>query len=348
MGTVRYFGGSRGDNTKNPAIDLKKLEILKKGKLPANIRYKYILKKKQEAKMGINTDSLGNYKKLLGQSLEQFDKTSKVTGRKSSKRALQALREMAMKKAAKENKALRQMVVVQRQNFHNGSVDAKGRIYDVASNQVGQVNLKNGRMAAMNGWAIGKYKAKSVRTNLAIQDAINKYSPYYINLRKMQQMQQTQGMGTQEVINLYGFGGNNTNPTGESQGLDQYYGSNIAGPRQNIGMTSWGAMSNNAWGTFTDNAWGTVSDNAWGTASTDVWGGISVGGLWGDKGARVWGTGSGKNYLRGAINFVITLFGFNPKIKGARDAKREFFAQNRQARRNGGSTVVRSSAPTRR
>ncbi|MGE3713631.1 MAG: hypothetical protein AB7F82_03765, partial [Alphaproteobacteria bacterium] len=225
----------------------------------------------------------------------------------------------------------------------NGSITSKGRIFDVAGNQVAYVNTKNGKMQAMNGWSIGKYKPRSIQTNLAIQDAINKYSPYYINLRKMQQMQQ--GEGAHGVVNLYGPTTPNAHtlygPSASEPSMSDYYGTAAGGPRQNIGMTAWGAMSNNAWGTFADNAWGTVSDNAWGTAATDVWGGISAGSLWGVKGTKIWGTGNGRNYLKGIANFMAAMFGLKTKAKWSTAEKKAIFSQ-RSSQRSG--SAVRTSA----
>lgn len=357
MSTIRYFNGSRETGRhRNPAIDLMKLEIRKKGKLPANMRYKYILKKKQEAKLGIDTDPSSphrSYKKYLNDGIDiaSMSKTNKLLGRLPSKRAQQALKEIALKKAHKEERALRAMVVVRPQTFSNGHINSKGRIYDIANNQIGYVNTKNGKISAINGWSIGKYKPRSIQTTLAIQDAINKFSPYYINMRKMQQMQQ--GIDAQQVVNLYGPSIPNAStmfgPAPGDPSLNDYYGQAAGGPRQNIGMTAWGAMSNNAWGTFADNAWGTVSDNAWGTAATDVWGGISAGNLWGVKGPRIWGTGSGRNYIKGIANFMAAMFGLKGKATWTKAEKISIMQKRRSTRGgSGGRTVVRSSAPSGR
>ncbi len=128
----------------------------------------------------------------------------------SKKAEEQALKQIAQKKAAKEAKALRQMVIVQPRNFTNGSIVKNGKIYDIAGNTVAKVNTKNGKIMLLGqAWA-GRWVNTSrnpMMTNALIQEAINKYSPYYINLRKMQAMQQGTvwgAAGTQEVINIYG------------------------------------------------------------------------------------------------------------------------------------------------
>ncbi|MFO0388522.1 MAG: hypothetical protein ACK502_02215 [Alphaproteobacteria bacterium] len=353
MSNTRNFIGGRAGRGGNPITDLVKLEIQKGGKLPPAARYKYILKKRMEAAQGLQ-DAHGkmklkgatvDYKNILGKKISDSKnkQIGNASGRFRSKRAEDALKQIAMKKAAKEAKAMRKMVIVRPQSFANGSINSKGQIYDVANNMVGQVNTKNGNMATTMGWSFGKYKPRSVMTNMAIQEAINKYSPYYINLRKMQAMQQGMVV-TEEVVNLYGY---NSSPQ-QSMHMSDHYGNDASGPRQNIGVTAWGAMSNNTWGTFADNAWGTVADNAWGTASTDVWGGISAGSLWGAKGTRIWGTGDGKNYLRKFAQAIAALFGISLNTKESRAAKREFLAQHRSSNRSGGGSTSAPRTTTRR
>src|SRR5690348_842051 len=115
-----------------------RIEIMKKGKLPAVDRYKQILKKK----MGENKEkALGNIKKPGFGFPSSFKEA-----RKMSKLAEQKLKEVAQKKASKEAKKMRQMVIVSPRNYQNGSIDKKGKIYDIAGNVVAQVNTKNGKI----------------------------------------------------------------------------------------------------------------------------------------------------------------------------------------------------------
>ncbi len=350
MDNRRTFIGNRQSGASRPPSGTSPKDIKDSQKLPAAARYKYILQKRmdaannmQEMHTKLKLKSASDYKLALNRKLKerQNEKMLESAGKFRSKRAADALKQIAIKKAAKEMKALRSMVVVKPQSFTNGSINKNGKIYDVANNLIGEVNRKNGNMATTMGWSFGKYKPRSYATSAAIQEAINKYSPYYINLRKMQAMQQGGMIITDEVINLYG--GNSS----AQQGMSDFYGNDVSGPRQNIGVTAWGAMSSNAWGTFSDNAWGTVSDNAWGTASTDVWGGIGVGGMWGAKGPTIWGTGSGKNYLRKFANAVAALFGISLNTKDSRAAKREFIAQHRAASRSGGSATTQRTTTRR-
>lgn len=311
------------------ASEIMRIEIMKKGKLPSADRYKQIMKKKLA----------DDKQKAMGKKTSLWSLPGTIQqARHMSKYAEQALQQIAQKKAKKEAKALRQMVIVQPRNFQNGRLTQKGKIYDIAGNLVGQVNTKNGRMSTMNGWSFGKYKPKSVFTNMAIENAIHVHSPYFINLRKQQLLQQ-QGVvqygvhgpaSGGDVLNVYGNA-----PTDPST----YYGADVTGPRQNVGVTAWGARSDNVWGTFSDNVWGKSLDNVWGGMSTDVWGGISVGGLWGQKGPNIWGTGNGHNYLRGVTNFLAALFGLSDKKN-----RQRLRSLNTAARASSGATT-RAAAP---
>lgn len=331
-GTIRYFDGGRGGKRVGAASELMRLEIMKKGKLPAADRYKQIMKKKLEE----------NKKKALGPRLSDGFRLpgSIQEAKKLSKRAEQNLQQMAEKKARKEAKALRQMVVVQPRVFSNGTLNKKGQIYDIAGNQVAKINIKNGNMSSMLGWSFGKYNPKSVFTNMAIQNAINQYSPYFINQRKLQMLQQqggqlitVHGPVSEEVINVHGPAINAPN---------NFYGTNAEAQRQNVAATAWGVRSDNIWGSFSDNAHGTFADNVWGGNYSDVWGGIGASNsMWGQKGPNVWGTGNGINFLRGITNALAGFFGFSTKKNRERLA-----GLNRAAR--SGSAPTRTAAPTRR
>lgn len=331
---IRYFSGGREASRIGAASQIMKIEIMKKGKLPSKDRYKQILKKKFEE----------HKKEALGPRLQGFSLPGSFKEVKQlSKRAEQTLQQIAQKKAKKEAKALRKMVIIEERKFYNGHLTKKGKIYDIAGNLVGEVNAKNGKMATTTGWSLGKYKPKSYMTNLAIQGAINQYSPYFINLRKQQMAGAGQawdpasggiGLGSQEVINVYGA------PTNTPQNV---YGADISAPRQNVAMTSWGVRSDNAWGTFTDNTWGTFADNVWGGNSSDVWGGIGTPSGWGSRGPHVWGTGSGKNFLRGITNFMAAFFGLSTK------KNRETLRRLNAATRTGsGSTTPRAPTTARK
>ena len=68
----------------------------------------------------------------------------------------------------------------------------------------------------------------------------------------------------QEVINIYGRSAGNSRrirniaASASESGVYGDFTSDQAGPRQNVGASAWGAMSDNVWGTFADNVWGTV------------------------------------------------------------------------------------------
>lgn len=308
---TRFFSGSRDTGRESAARLILKLEIEKGGKLTSAERFKLIMDQKMKAQQ-----------KLVGQ---------KNGGKKLSAKAERALKEVAMKKASKEAKAIRQSVIVERKIFNNGMVQRNGKIFDVAGNQVGKINLKNGKMSTNAGTALGQYKSKG-RSNAVIMDAINKHSPYYINLRKLQAMQAAgldpatgRPLGEQ-IINVHGnssaaMHGGNYQPMGslmfsQQQGSDnpnffprgqEMYFDGVDGPKS-ISATAWGAMSNNVWGTMGDNVWGTSGDNVWGSQNADIWGQAGFS-MWGVKGPNVWGTGSGKNYLKPLVNALRKLFG---------------------------------------
>jgi hypothetical protein len=283
-----------------------------------------------------------------------------------SARAEQALKEIAMKKARKLAKEERKMVIVEARNFHNGHITKKGEVYDIAGNMVARVNIKNGSVVSNSGWGIGRYKPKSMMTNLMLQEAINKYSPYFINQRRLQMLQAQQqdfgvhGVMSPDVINVHGampasaltnnpYGAGAFGGTHEELELAARYGTDIQGPRQNVGVTAWGVMSNNVHGTFADTTWGATGDNVWGTYNTDVWGGAGAGSLWGNKGVRIWGTGSGTNYIKPITNFLKGLFAgmFGITSRRNREALRQMNAIA-QAQRNSAAAQAGRSAPTAR
>lgn len=283
--------------------------MLKKGKMPTADRYKKLVKKRLEE---------NKQKAIFGDKRKGFSlKGTFSLSKTMSRRTEQTLKEIAERKARKQAAAERKMVIVQPRNFHNGYLNKKGQFYDVAGNMVGTVNVKNGRIATTTSVPLGRYKPKSYFSELVIQDAINKYSPYFIKQRQLQALQQqgvqaygVHGVAPPEVINLYG----GYAPSAMTEG-DGYspYGTDVEAPRQNVGVTAWGAMSSNTWGTYADNAWGTMSDNVWGSSYSNVWGGVGGEGMWGQKGIKVWGTGTGSNYIKGITNFILGLLGISSK-----------------------------------
>jgi len=295
---VRYFSGGRDRGKSNPASDLMRIEIQKKGRFTPQERYKFIMKKK------------------LAQSREiaQGAKGIKSTLSKTTEKAM---KELSAKRAAKRAKEIRNMVLIEPRRFSNGRLTKSGKILDIADNVVGTVNRKNGKMATTMGWGIGKYKPRSYLTSMNIQSAINQYSPYFIAQRKAQLGDnfnpQTGGLHQpQDTINIYGY-----SPPPQQSLASTIWGSSDsdtgragAGP----GVTAWGVASNNVWGSFAENAWGTNADNVWGGNESNIWGGIGdAGNLWKWKGMNVWNTGSGTNYLKGLTSRVAAFFGFNLK-----------------------------------
>jgi hypothetical protein len=325
MSTIRHFTGSREFGKKSIAKEILQLEMQKKGKLPAEMRYKLIFKRKQQ-----------EAKEKAAKAMSQGSGASgrMVTQRKMSEKAEQALKEIAMKKAAKEQKKLRRMVIVQKQNFSNGMVNEKGQIFDIAGNIVGNINLKTGKMAVNSGWSIGKYKPKSYMTKLLIEQAINKHSPYFIKQRQLQQQAAAMagvhgGYIDPNVINVQGMSAQGAMLGGGMYGNTGHGDHGVHGPLDAAyhgigsqgGITSLGAMSNNVHGTFSGNVHGTTADNVFGTVNSDVWGAAGGNSMWGVRGVRLYGTGSGVNKLTSITKYVLGIFGY--QTKAAREAQRQ-------------------------
>ena len=174
---ARFFSGSRESSGKGGAASTVMREQLKKGgKINLAENYKKILQRKlAEAKLKAASGE-GNKFSMMG---------SGAAPQPRSKRALAIVKMMAERDLAKEAKKARKAVVVEAKRLANGSIDAKGKIYDSAGNIVARVNLKNGNMTTMYGQSIGHYAPKSYMTKMAIEQAIAKNSPYLLNQRKM-------------------------------------------------------------------------------------------------------------------------------------------------------------------
>ena len=348
MGNTRSFIGTRNsDGKKSIAAAIMRLEFEKKGRLDPTERFKLIMKMKMEA-------------------ARQKNSAEKIGSRPMSAKAEKALKDVARKKEVKQAKKLRQMVIVQPQIYSNGRLNKKGQVYDIAGNMVATVNKKNGKMATMLGGGLGRYKPKSREVTNTLMKAIDQYSPYYINLRKLQALQAA-GINpltgrpiNEDTINVHGNGNNAgmamhgggyvapSERNNQPVNFDTMYGETSGGPRQNIGGTAWGAMSDNVWGTFTDNVWGTSADTVWGTNMSDVWGGVG-GNPYGAfaKTVQVWGTGTGKNYIKIATNMIRKLFG----MKSSSTVKAvNAFRQSRSGGQAPRSGTVRAavSTPTRK
>lgn len=343
MTGVRFFSGGRDTKKVSVAREILKLEMEKGGKLDPKERFKLIMKRKME------------------EHQQQVALAKPKNGKPMSLKAQQALKQVAAKKAAKDAKIMRQSVIVEKKIFSNGIVQKNGKVFDVAGNQIAVINKKNGRMTTNGGSALGQYKAKDRRTQAILVDAINKYSPYYMNLRKMQAMQAA-GLDprtglplNQEVINVHGaaaamHGGNyqapsnhfdmgarpGENPNFFSQGQNMYF-DGVDGPRS-VASTAWGAMSNNVWGTYGENVWGSTGDNVWGSQNSDIFGNAGFS-LWGARGPNIWGTGNGVNHLRAVGTLIRKLFG---------RVNKQTVAAVRQARSGGGGATARPSASAAR
>ncbi len=294
MTTTRLFTGARGPNsTIGEAARLKKWEIMKGGSIAmsSNERYKHIMTKKIA-------------------EFQQKSRTNTRQGFELSTRARQALEDIAKRKAMKEEKAMRQMVVIKPRNYGElGNLDAKGRVYDQAGNIVLKINRKNGKINTMGGMTIGKYRAKRMGTHGLIKDGIVKFSPYHIKLRQMmaqqqlQQMYNANGYNPSTAASVYGYGDEDAsavniygkNSTGyEAESVSPVYGRSPHQRGGSVGVNGWGVMSNNVLGMFAEDTWGNFRDNVWGGTHNNVWGGLGDdGSLWSGNGSGAWGKSRG-------------------------------------------------------
>lgn len=311
----RVFTGARDNPSgmyKSMARELRKIELRKGGKLPLTptMRYKMIMARKIDE----------HHKKTGMNAYTSFSLPgAKKSDYKMSKRAEMALKELAKKKATKEAKELRQMVVIKPRWYGNvGYINDKGKVFDQASNLTLKVDPRNGKIKSLSGWTVGKYKPNSGWHDGWMQTWIKKYSPYHIRLQQLELQRQIAAMYGQQngAVTVHGpmidpallaqmvdghgnrpimtdAHGNLIAPHGETAHPE------ITG-RTNLGVTAWGVTSNNVWGTYGDNVWGGFAENAWGTTYNNVWGGIGdPGNMWNRPGRRIWGSGRGsqKNYI---------------------------------------------------
>ncbi len=324
-----FTGGREQSAIAAIAKDIRRMELRKGGRLPLTSaqRYKMILDRRvemQRAKASMNPQSTFMLKGAKGLPAGQM-----------SKKAEMALKEIARKKAAREAKEMRQMVVVKPRWYGNvGHINAKGVVYDHVNNITLRVDVKTGKIKTAGGWTVGKYKPKSGWHDGWMQSWIKKHSPYWIKMQQIElqrqiaamQQLQNQGMVTvhgmpieqqiQHLIDSYGnlvpvhdmYGNATNDPMGVSGGP------NYPGGRGNLGVTVHGVQSNNVWGTFGDNVHGGFSDNIWGTTYNNVWGGIGdAGSFWGNRatpGRRIWGSASGKNHLKKWGGMLMAKLGF--------------------------------------
>src|SRR5579883_31085 len=175
MSATRFFSGARSSGTSLASTLTRKIrvqEMRKGGKLnySSTEKYKMLLSMKMDAHRTRTQTSAYTTFVLKG---------AQTTKQKMSKRTELVLKEVAAKKAAKEAKALRQRVVIKPRWYSNvGYINKQGIVYDNMHNITLRVNIKNGRVKAVNGWAVGKYKPDSMWHDSWMMQWIKKYSPY--------------------------------------------------------------------------------------------------------------------------------------------------------------------------
>lgn len=343
MSTRGNFTGTR-ESSSTAAIlkQLRKIEISKGGKLPltSTQRYKMILNKRMEE----------HRKKSQINAYNDFTLGKGQAGgeRKMSRRAEMALKEIARKKAVKEAKELRQMVVIKPRHYGSaGQITAKGIVYDHVNNITMRVDTKNGKIKTMGGFTIGKYKPKSAWHDSQMQTWIRKYSPYHLKLQQMELQRQIQAMYQLQQaggVTVHGMPYDPSQLQAQLQHLIDAYGNlhqqadhygNVSdhghagqltqGQRTNMGVTAWGVQSNNVWGTFGENTWGGFAENVWGRTNNNIWGGIGdAGNFWRTPGRNVFRSGVGtgqKNYIGMWGGMLLSFMGLGGRRPGARTAR---------------------------
>lgn len=323
--TKRLFTGSRPPGG-GEAYKMKRLEIMKGGKLPMTNteRYKHILKKKVQE---YNEKSQMNPRAGFILPGAKFDPKA---GPQMSKRAQEAIKQMSQRKAAKEAKMMRRMVPIVPRNYGSyGRLDSKGNVFDEVNNLVLKVDGKKGKVFTMSGWTVGKYRPKGALHEMMMKDAILKNSPYHIKLRQLElqrQVEQMYAAGRGELNGPYApvtlADLNVINVQGHASGDEGHAHYNGMQVRGNLGVGAWGVMSSNVHGTFAENVHGGFADNVWGRASSNIWGGIGdPGNFWSKPGRNIWTSGRGtgqKNYIGMGFSMIAAFFGFGNKKANAR------------------------------
>jgi len=348
MTTTRFFNGARSTGKMGEAARMKKLEIMKGGKLalsPAD-RYKRIMRAKL-------------------QEYQEKNRKESRNGFELSVKARRAMEEIAKRKAMKEEKALRQMVVIKPRRYgDSGHINAKGQVYDEMNNLVLKVNRKNGKVTTMGGMTLGKYRPKKFNHASFMRENIVKFSPYHIKLRQMMAQQQMQNMyathgmgagmsiygpmGDESAINVYGRGGHYES----EEAFAPVYG-RAPVSRGSAGITGWGVTASGVHGVFAEDTWGNFRDNVWGGTHNNIWGGLGDDGglhgggsgvwgkssrsgsgavwgsgnsahpIWGAPGKRIFGTGrpGQKNYLAKALWTALGMMNIGSKLAARGNAR---------------------------
>jgi hypothetical protein len=209
MATPRFFSGSRSSSgsTTSSVSAMMRAQLKKDKKINfAEINKKLLQNKLMEAKLKAMTGEKKSVPSMVG------GRTDPPSGEGRTKRSQEIIKMVMQREKDKADKAAKKAVTVEAKRLVNGKVDEKGRIYDSAGNLIGKVNLKNGNMSTSYGQHIGVYKAKSYMTKMAMEQAINKNSPFLINQRKMievkkQEQIQQEAKAREQSNNFWGASG---------------------------------------------------------------------------------------------------------------------------------------------
>lgn len=234
---ARNFSGSRSGSGSNVSLKIIRDTLRKGGRINEDTFKKIVKAKLAEARSNaannpaVKSSMFGN-----------------KGGAKRSDKAQKAVNMMNQIKIAKEIRRAAKEVVIVVRRFINGKIDEKGRIKDLAGNLVARVNIKNGAMSTLDGQYIGVYDGKSQGVVNKIQDAINKFSPYFIAQRTAELKLKQQREGGAE---------------GDSNKLDVW---------SRTPTDVWGRAQTDVWGRAKSDVWGRTQSDMWGNAQLDMWG----------------------------------------------------------------------------
>lgn len=245
-GSSKRPGGKGGKQDSSVASKIIRDTIRQGGRINEETFKKIVQAKLKEAR----TNSMN---KLMDAKMAQNGGRSA-----NAQKSIEMMNEMY---AAQDSKKEAKEVIIVARRFHNGKIDEKGRIFDIAGNMVAKVNVKNGVMISINGEFIGKYASKGGKTYGAITDAIEKSSPYLINQRQVL-LKQKQDEDEERVKGSSDSGGSG-------------WGSKIS-------LDIWSKTPTNAWGNVETDVWGRPAANVWGKTASDSWGNSQVD-AWGNQ-----------------------------------------------------------------
>lgn len=208
------------------------------------------------------------FKKIVQAKLKEARNNSmnklmdaKMAGNRRSANAQKSIDMMKEMYEANDAKKEAKEVVIVSRRYHNGKIDDKGRIFDVAGNMVGKVNVKNGQIMSINGDYVGKYASKSGKVYGQITDMIEKTSPYLLNQREVLRKQKIED--EEAAVSRAAGSGGLFGGSGHKIELDVW---------SRTPTNVFGNVQTDVWGRPVADVWGKTTSDSWGNAQVDMWG----------------------------------------------------------------------------